>query len=586
MIRQPIITVLGHVDHGKTSIADYIRGTTLAEREAGKITQHIGASEIPIDAIKKLCGNLMFKVNFTIPGLLLIDTPGHEAFANLRKRGGSIADLAVLVIDIMQGIQLQTKEAIEILKTFKVPFVIAANKVDLLNSWKSHDKVFIKNLPKQLATAKQHFESRFYTIVGQLSNLGFNSNLYDKVENYQKEVGIVPVSAKTGEGVAELLALLAGLSQKFLQDKLALHSECKGTILEIKEEKGMGTAADVIIYDGTLKVGDYIAIGGIDEVVKTQVKALLKPLPLSEIRDKKSKFRHVEEVQAATGVKIIANDIDKAIAGAPLVSAKTKEKLASAEEKLVEEIQSILIETDESGIILKCDTLGSLEAVSGLLQKHNVPIRSASIGDINKTDITRAKGIAEIDPTNAFVLGFNVKIHDAAEKLAKEYKIPVMINAVIYKLIERYEEEVERKKHEEDLKKLASLAWPAKFKILSGCVFRQSNPAIFGVEILFGKLKPGVRVLNEDLKRVGEVKNIEDKGEKLEELKQGSQAAVSVKGLVIGRSAKEDDVLYVDMSEESFRAWKENKRFLNGGEIEVLKELAEKHRKTNPSWGL
>ncbi len=586
MIRQPIITVLGHVDHGKTSVLDYIRGTTLAQREAGKITQHIGASEIPIEVVKKMCGDLMFKVEFTIPGLLLIDTPGHEAFANLRKRGGSIADLAVLVIDISQGVQPQTKEAIEILKTFKVPFVVAANKVDLINSWKTHDKVFLKNLQKQLSDAKQHFENKFYNLVGQLSNIGFNSNMYNKIENYAKEIAIVPISAKTGEGIAELLALLAGLSQKFLKDKLALHKECKGTILEIKEEKGLGTTADVVVYDGVLKTGDYLVIGGIDDVIKTQVKALLKPLPLSEIRDKKSKFKHVNEVQAATGVKVVANDLDKAIAGAPLASAETKEKLAKAEQELIKEVQDVLIETDDAGIILKCDTLGSLEAVSNMLQKRGILIRTANIGDVNKTDVIRAKGTQEIDPMNAFILAFNVKTQDGAEQLAKDSKIPIISDAVVYKLVEKYEEEIEKKKKEAELQKLQGLMWPAKFKILQGYVFRQSNPAVFGVEVMAGKLKPGTPVLNKDLKLVGDIKTIEDQGEKKEELRHGQQAAISVKGLTIGRQAKEGDVMYVDISEEDFRNWKENKQFLNGAEVELLKELAEKRRKANPVWGI
>ena len=174
-IRQPIITVLGHVDHGKTSVLDYLRGTTLADREAGKITQHIGATEVPLDKIKESCGELLdlFKLEFNIPGLLFIDTPGHEAFSNLRKRGGSIADIAVLVIDINQGIQPQTRESIEILKSFKVPFIIAANKVDLITGWNSKDKIFIKNLKNQAENVTKYFNNNFYKILGNLSEMGF-----------------------------------------------------------------------------------------------------------------------------------------------------------------------------------------------------------------------------------------------------------------------------------------------------------------------------------------------------------------------------------------------------------------------------
>jgi translation initiation factor 5B len=251
MIRQPIITVLGHVDHGKTSLLDFIRGTTVASREAGAITQHVGASSVPLEVIQKLCGPLLekFKIKFTIPGLLFIDTPGHEIFTNLRKRGGSVADMAIVVIDIMQGIQPQTKEAIQILKTFKVPFVVAANKIDLIQNWKTHTLIFTQNFEKQMAATKEQFEKKFYNLVGQLSEVGFDSDLYTKVDDYKKKVAIVPVSAKTGEGVAELLALISGLTQKFLESslKVEVKGPAKGTILEIKEEKGLGTTADVII---------------------------------------------------------------------------------------------------------------------------------------------------------------------------------------------------------------------------------------------------------------------------------------------------------------------------------------------------
>ncbi|MBI4095953.1 MAG: GTP-binding protein, partial [DPANN group archaeon] len=269
MIRQPIITVLGHVDHGKTSVLDYVRHTTLAQREAGQITQHIGATEVPLETIKKICGPLLerFKLKFTIPGLLFIDTPGHEAFTNLRKRGGSIADLAIVVIDIMQGIQPQTKEAIEILKTFKVPFIVAANKIDLIAGWRGVSQTFMQNFDKQLQMTKEQFERKFYELVGQLSKLGFDSDYYFKVDDYTKRVSIVPISAKTGEGISELLALLAGLAQKFLEKNLEidLNENAKGTILEIKEEKGLGITADSIIYNGSLKVGDTLIVGGISD---------------------------------------------------------------------------------------------------------------------------------------------------------------------------------------------------------------------------------------------------------------------------------------------------------------------------------
>jgi translation initiation factor 5B len=589
-IRQPIITVLGHVDHGKTSVLDYLRGTTLADREAGKITQHIGATEVPIDKIKETCGELLdlFKLEFNIPGLLFIDTPGHEAFSNLRKRGGSIADIAVLVIDINQGIQPQTRESIEILKSFKVPFIIAANKVDLITGWKSEDKIFIKNIKNQAENVTKYFNNNFYKILGDLAEMGFESNLYHQVEDHQKTVSIVPVSAKTGEGIPELLAVLTGLSQRFLTGKLEIETDApaKGTILEIKEEKGMGTTADVIIYEGTLRQDDTIVIGGLDSAVTTKVKAILKTKPLSEIRDKKSSFDKVKEVVAASGVKIIANDLNQAIAGAPIISVQDKSKLEEAQNKVKEEIEEVLVKTGDDGVVLKADTLGSLEAASNLFQKHEIPIKRADIGNITKRDIVEAEGSLEKGSEYPFVLGFNVTIEQELETMAKKKKIPIIINQVIYKIVEDFEELHTERKQRLELEEISDLQWPAKIRIMPQYIFRQSGPAIFGAEVLDGKLTPAVELINKDGKVVGRVKKIEEKGKKLDELKKGKEAAVAVEKLTLGRGADGGDFLITNMSESAFRKLKNKKHLLSKSEIQVLKELAEIKRKENDLWGI
>jgi len=589
-IRQPIITVLGHVDHGKTLLLDYIRGTTVAAREAGAITQHIGATEVPLEAIKKVGGKLLekFKVKFTIPGLLFIDTPGHEAFTNLRKRGGSVADLAVVVIDIMQGIQPQTREAIDILKAFKVPFVVAANKIDLIVNWKIFSKVFIENFEKQAQSTKEHFEERFYKLVGQLSELGFDSDLYTRVEDYTKKVAIVPISARTGEGVAELLALLTGLAQKYLEEnlKIEVSGPAKGTILEIKEEKGMGATADAIIYNGTLRLQDTIIIGGLNGIVKTKVRGLLKPLPLVEIREAKKQFESVESVTAATGVKILAPELDKAIAGAPLRSARTPDEIKAAEEEIATELEEIKVETEPLGIVLKTDTLGSLEAVSNMLKEKGIPLQKVEIGTINKKDVLEAIAASQKDPLLGFVLGFNVDADEEAFRLADEKKITIITDKVVYRLLERYEKHVKERKRLIELEKLAGLTWPAKFRVLPGFVFRQSHPAIFGVEVIAGKLRPKVGIMNSEGKELAEIKTIESEGKKIEELKAGEKAAISVEGITIGRQVKEGDILFVAVSEEDFKKLKERKELLSQAEINILKEIAEIKRREKTTWGL
>ncbi len=578
------------MDHGKTSLLDYIRGTTVASREAGLITQHIGATEVPLDVVKKTCGSLLekFKLKFTLPGLLFIDTPGHEAFANLRKRGGSVADLAVVVIDITQGVQPQTREAIEILKAFKVPFIIAANKIDVISGWKLHSKTFIEDIEKQLVSAKEAFNSKFYQLMGDISKLGFDCDLYPKIEDYTKKIAIVPTSAKTGEGIAELLAVLTGLAQKYLEKslKIEVKGPAKGTILEIKEEKGIGTTADAIIYNGTLKKGDTILLGGLGETIQTKVRALLKPLPLTEIREKRAKFQQVDEVHAATGVRIVALELDKAIAGAPLRAARSSKEIEAGEKEIQEEIEEILVETTESGIILKTDTLGSLEALAKMLKDRGVLIQKVGIGDINKKDIMEAAANIDSHPMEALVLGFNVKVEPDVQTQAESMKVGVITDNVVYKLIERYEDLIEKKKKMFELEKLAGLTWPAKFKILAGYVFRQSHPAIFGVEVMSGKLKPKVAIMKEDGKEIGEIKTIESEGEKLEELKPGEKAAISVEGITVGRQVKEGDILFVSLTEAAFRTLKDKRDVLTKSEIGVLKEIAELKRREKATWGL
>lgn len=585
-VRCPVISVLGHVDHGKTLVLDKVRGTAVANKEAGKITQAIGATEVPLDTIKKISGNLLdsFKVKFSIPGLLFIDTPGHEAFTSLRKRGGSISDLAILVIDINQGIQPQTKEAIDILKTFKVPFVIAANKVDVIPGWKTYDNVFIKNLKQQSDMSREEFEKRFYKILGDISELGFSSNLYNKVEDYKKEIAIIPTSAKTGEGIPELLAILTGLSQKFLENNLDIKvsGPAKGTVLEIKDTEGLGTTADVIIYDGTLSVGEEIVIGGVDEIIKTKIKALLKPGALSELRDSKTKFEHIKKVTAATGIKISAPDLDKVIAGSPFISTKSE----NAEEEIKKELGKIDLETQDHGIIIKADTLGSLEAFMNILTQKEIPVKKAKIGNITKKDIMDACAASKENPLFSMVLGFNVKADEKVISDAKKLGIEVITHPVIYKVIEEYEEKCECKRKELELKELAGVKWPAKIRSIPGYVFRQSGPAIFGVEIVAGELKNNVDIINEEGKILGEIKSIESEGEKVDSAKTGQQVAISLMGPTFGRQIKEGESLLVDIPEKDFKILKNKKKLLCGAELSLLKQISRIKRKKDEMWGL
>lgn len=549
--RQPIISVVGHIDHGKTTILDKIRGSTIAQKEAGKITQHIGATEIPIDSIKKATYGLIDKlgIKLTIPGLLMIDTPGHEAFTNLRKRGGSISDIAILVVDINEGFKAQTREALEVLKQFKVPFVVAANKLDLLSGWKSNkDQPFMQSLKQQQEHVQQETDNAIYRIVIALSDHGIESERFDRVDDYTKQVAIIPTSGITGEGIPELLMTLTGLAQKYLEKKLnfEVSGPARGSIIEIKEERGLGKTIDVVLYDGTLNVGDSIIVPSPAEPIVTKVKALLKPSPLKELREK-GQFQSIKSVTAAAGIKVSAPGLENAIAGMPLWGFKTDEELAKIKTELQSEIKKLLKTSEEEGIIIRADSVGAIEALEGMLKKINLPIRRASIGDLNKTDVMEAARMKEVNSLIGVIFAFNVKIPKEVEELSKEKGVKIFSEKIVYSLYEKYQEW--KYKHESEKKKqaLAKLVWPGKIKVLKDCIFRQSNPCIAGVEVLAGRIKTKTRIINREGKEVSGIKEIQNEGKNVEEAKQGQQLAISFPDAVAGRTLKEGDIFYVFM---------------------------------------
>ncbi|MBT7903278.1 translation initiation factor IF-2 [Candidatus Woesearchaeota archaeon] len=586
-IRSPICSVLGHVDHGKSSILDCIRGTCIIATEAGAITQAIGASIIPLSVIKNKCGDLLKAMNmdFTIPGLLFIDTPGHAAFSSLRKRGGNLADIAILVVDINEGFKPQTIESIEILKFYKTPFIIAANKLDLVSGWKSNSGPVMKNLTSQQPSVITEFENKFYTLVGKISEFGFDSDRFDRVADFTKQIGIVPVSAKTGEGISELMMMITGLAQRFLGDRLEFDSSqpAKGTILEVKEEKGLGKTMDVIVYDGTLKVNDSLVIGGVNGSIITKVRALMLPADLAEMRDKKTKFKSTKEVVAATGVKISCPDMNGIVAGMPVRSCDKKDTQLIADE-MNQELNDILVQTDKEGIIIKADTIGSLEALSSMLRDRGVTIRKASVGDISKKDVIDAESNLEQDPLSAVILAFN--LNPAEDVIKVSAKVKILANDIIYKLIENYEAWLAEEKRKYELEKIGSLTRPCKLRLIPNYIFRQSNPAIVGVDLLIGKLSTNVMLMKENGVEVALVKSIQKEKDSVQSVDEGSQVAISLPGVTVGRQIVEGENLFVSMPEKDFIKLKEFKELLSNPERELLKEIAMIKREQNPVWGI
>lgn len=582
--RQPIVSVLGHVDHGKSTILDKIRGTNVVAREAGGITQHIGATEVPLETIYKLCGEMAKGKRFTIPGLLFIDTPGHHSFITLRSRGGALADLAVLVIDINQGIQPQTIESMNILKKHRTPFVIAANKIDLIEGWRAQEEQpFVLSIRKQPESAVAELEKRLYDLVGRFYEHGLSADRFDRIEDFTKTMAIIPVSGKTGEGIPDLLLVLVGLAQKFLEEQLESEETGpgEGTVLEIKEEKGLGTTLDVILYEGELKRGDTVAISSMDPArpIVTKVKALLKPKPLDEIRDPTQRFDSVQKISAAAGIKIAAQGLDDALAGGLI------RVIRGNEEQVVEEIRKVSevkIELSPEGILAKADAIGSIEALSFELKNANIPIRSAKIGDISKKDIAEAETSA--DPTHRVILAFNVSITPDAEVALRDHDVTLLSNNVIYRLIEDYQEWLKKKKEEIEREKRLEIVFPGKLKLLPNCVFRVSKPAIVGVRVLAGRISTGQTLIKSDGKIVGKIRSIQSENQSISAATMGQEVAISIDDVTVGRQIKVEDVLYVDIPEGHARQLL--KMELRTDESEVLSEILKIRRTDEPFWAM
>ncbi|MCG2872802.1 MAG: translation initiation factor IF-2 [Acidilobus sp.] len=585
-LRQPIVVVLGHVDHGKTSLLDKIRSTAVAAKEAGGITQHIGASVVPADVIEKIAEPLkrIIPVKLTIPGLLFIDTPGHELFSNLRRRGGSVADFAILVVDVTKGFQNQTYESLELLRARKVPFLVAANKIDKIPGWEPHpDTPFIESYRLQSEQARKALEEAIYgKIVLSLSEQGFSADLFTRVKDFARTVAVVPVSAKTGEGIADLLAVLAGLAQQYLRKRLQYaEGPAKGSVLEVKEIPGLGTVVDAIIYDGVLKVGDIIVLNGKSGPIISVVRSLLMPAPLSDMRAKGVKFVNVDEVHAAAGVRIAAAGLEEALAGSSLIAARDEKEAKELAEALKGEVKELIFRRDQVGVVVKADTLGTLEAMLEALKKYEVPVRLADVGNVSKSDVIEASFSGRKDKSLGAVLAFNVKVLPEAELEASSLGVKIFQDNIIYHLLDQYLEWRQKLKEEELEAKLNQLVRPGKFMIIPGYVFRRSDPAIVGIEVLGGVIRPGYPLITSKGREIGKILAIKDNDKSLDIARTGAKVAVSIEGkIMIGRHVDEGEVVYTDVPfDHATKLLNEFRSYLSDDEVLTLKEIAELKRK-------
>ncbi len=587
--RQPIVAVLGHVDHGKTSLLDHIRGlgsnsrASVMDREAGGITQHIGATEVPADILNELCSPLMGGNTFDSPGLLFIDTPGHHSFSTLRSRGGSLADIAILIVDVMEGCRPQTLESLRVLKNAKTPFVIAANKVDRIYGWEAQPgRAMALSMRNQTQDSMGLFEKQYWSLVGQFAEEGLNIERYDRVKDFTKDIAMVPISAREGEGIQDLLAVVIGLAERYLTDQLTdVEGSGEGTVLEMKEERGLGKTLDVILHRGSIKKGDEIVLVTTEGGLSTRVKGLFSPRGMSEMRDAGDRWDDTEVAHAASGLKISAPDLDNVLAGTTLRVVHTDSERDDAMDAAKAESE-LSIELEEEGVAIKADTVGGLEALAKELQALDVPIRSATIGKVSRRDVRSAE--AAVDPLHRVIMAFSTEILPDAEAEIESSDTGVhhIGSDIIYRILEEREEWIERRNREIEEANREQIVYPGRILLLPDHTFRISKPAVVGVRVLAGRIHVGQRLLK-DGNRVGRIKSIRSGEESMKEAMQGAEVALAIEGVTVGRQIDEEDILLVDVPESHAR--KLRRMDLSAAEEEVLEELQEIHRKDDHFWG-
>ena len=589
--RQPIVSVLGHVDHGKTSVLDYFRSlgserqASVMDREAGGITQHIGATEVPAKILNATCAKLTGGKDFNSPGLLFIDTPGHHSFTSLRSRGGALADIAIVVVDVMEGLQPQTIESLRILKEKRTPFVVAANKVDRIHGWRvENGRSFIESWKEQREDVQQYFEEKYWKLIGQFSEHGFNIERYDKIRDFKSNLAMVPCSAKEGEGLQDLLTVTVGLAERFLEERLRdTLGDGEATVLEMKDERGLGKTIDVILNRGQLNVGDTITLVGSDGPFTTHIKGMFKPKGMAEMRDAGDRWEACDSATAACGLKIVASGLENVLAGTTLRQTNTDDARKTAEIEARKEA-TISVEIAEEGVVIKADTVGGLEALAFELKRLEIPIRMATVGPVNKRDIITAQ-CAE-DPLNQIILGFSVKGNtEVQSKLeGKDAEIKFISDDIIYRVLENFEEWREQTKAAMDAAARENLVYPGHLLYLKDHTFRNKGPAIVGMRVLGGRVHIGQKIMKIDGTPIGQIKSLRTRdSEDVKEGRQGEELAVAVMGPTVGRHIDEGDEFWVDIP--SSHAKRLRKLDLSPREEEILEEITRLHRKEDHFWG-
>lgn len=565
-MRSPICAFLGHVDAGKTSIMDAIRDTMNAYKESGGLTQNIGSTEVPTDRIKEIASDLLskFNINIKVPSILFIDSPGHEAFVTLRKRGASIADIVILTVDITEGIQNQTIESIEILKSYKTPFLIALTKIDTIRGfYKQENKSFLEFISKQNQDYIQKLDEKIYNLIADFSIYGFQAERYDRVKEFTKEISIIPLSSINSIGIKDLIVMIIGLSQRYLElDKQTSNS---AAILEEKNVKGLGKVYDAIVYSGKISVGDKVIVQTQNGTIENKIKGIMRLIPMEESRENFGKYDSLSSIEATAPIRLILREPNAMIGTSITAFVSDEEK-----NKIIEEInaENVGYNNDESkGLVVCADSIGSIDAIRNIAKSFGIEIGKTKIGEPSKMDITTAS------INGGALICFNVPISRQTESMAEEYSVKIISANSIYTLFDSYNEFEKELKNMNLEKKLERLKLPSKCVFIKGNIFRRSSPCVFGVEVLGGEIRQNYPIINVKGERVGRILDIESDKTKLNRAIIGDKVAISIDDAVYGRNIIDGDILYTDISMPDVMKFDDVAEELTSDYREVLSEI-------------
>ncbi|KAK3229834.1 hypothetical protein Dsin_001715 [Dipteronia sinensis] len=572
-LRSPICCIMGHVDTGKTKLLDCIRGTNVQEGEAGGITQQIGATYFPAENIRDRTKELKADAKLKVPGLLVIDTPGHESFTNLRSRGSGLCDIAILVVDIMHGLEPQTIESLNLLKMRNTEFIVALNKVDRLYGWKTcRNAPIVKAMKQQSKDVQNEFNMRLIQIITQFKEQGLNTELYYKNKEMGETFSIVPTSAISGEGIPDMLLLLVQWTQKTMVEKLTFSNEIQCTVLEVKVIEGHGTTIDVVLVNGVLHEGDQIVVCGLQGPIVTTIRALLTPHPMKELRVKGT-YVHHKEIKAAQGIKITAQGLEHAIAGTGLYVVGPDDDLEDVKEATMEDMKSVMNRIDKSGegVYVQASTLGSLEALLEFLKSPDVkiPVSGIGIGPVHKKDVMKASVMLEKKKEYATILAFDVKVTPEARELADELGVKVFIADIIYHLFDQFKAYIDNLKEEKKREAADEAVFPCVLRIVPQCIFNKKDPIVLGVDVLEGIARVGTPICipQRDFIDIGRIASIENNFKPVDSAKKGLKVAVKIVGSnseeqqkMFGRHFDVEDELVSHISRRSIDILKANYR--------------------------